>query len=106
MANDGAPGRFNGRVAVVTGAASGIGAATARRLAREGAAVVLTDVDPTSSRWRPAIIAGRRLAPAVVADAADPAAWRAGRRPAPSGSDRSTCWSATPSRSTCSRPGA
>ncbi|NUP24633.1 MAG: SDR family oxidoreductase [Streptomyces sp.] len=36
--------RFTGRTAVVTGAASGIGAATAVRLAEEGAAVVLADV--------------------------------------------------------------
>ena len=36
--------RFTDRVAVVTGAASGIGAATAVRLAGEGAAVVLADV--------------------------------------------------------------
>jgi NAD(P)-dependent dehydrogenase (short-subunit alcohol dehydrogenase family) len=37
--------RFAGRVALVTGAASGIGAATAARLAREGAFVVLADID-------------------------------------------------------------
>ncbi len=37
--------RFDGKVAVVTGAASGIGAATARRLAREGAAVVIADIN-------------------------------------------------------------
>lgn len=37
--------RFTDRVAVVTGAASGIGAATAARLAAEGAAVVVADVD-------------------------------------------------------------
>ncbi|MFD8306950.1 SDR family NAD(P)-dependent oxidoreductase [Streptomyces sp. NPDC059690] len=37
--------RFTGRTAVITGAASGIGAATAERLAREGAAVVLADID-------------------------------------------------------------
>jgi NAD(P)-dependent dehydrogenase (short-subunit alcohol dehydrogenase family) len=36
--------RFGGRVAVVTGGASGIGAATARRLAAEGASVVVADV--------------------------------------------------------------
>ncbi|MER5911423.1 glucose 1-dehydrogenase [Streptomyces sp. NPDC001982] len=36
--------RFTGRTAVVTGAASGIGAATAERLAQEGAAVVLADI--------------------------------------------------------------
>ena len=39
-----APGRFDGRVAVVTGAARGMGEAIARRLVGEGASVVLTDV--------------------------------------------------------------
>jgi NAD(P)-dependent dehydrogenase (short-subunit alcohol dehydrogenase family) len=42
--------RYEGRVAVVTGAASGIGAATATRLAVEGAAVVLADVDERRGR--------------------------------------------------------
>jgi meso-butanediol dehydrogenase/(S,S)-butanediol dehydrogenase/diacetyl reductase len=37
--------RFAGKVAIITGAASGIGAATLYRLAREGAAVVCADVD-------------------------------------------------------------
>ena len=36
--------RFEGKVAIVTGAASGIGAATLRRLASEGAAVVCADI--------------------------------------------------------------
>jgi meso-butanediol dehydrogenase/(S,S)-butanediol dehydrogenase/diacetyl reductase len=37
--------RFEGKVAVVTGGASGIGAATLRRLASEGAKVVCADID-------------------------------------------------------------
>lgn len=38
-------GKMDGRVAFVTGAGKGIGAATARRLAEEGARIVLADVD-------------------------------------------------------------
>lgn len=45
--------RFEGQVAVVTGAGQGIGAATARRLAQEGAAIVIGDmVAETSNRVR------------------------------------------------------
>ncbi len=38
-------GRFDGKVAIVTGAASGFGRATALRLAQEGARVVVADLD-------------------------------------------------------------
>ncbi len=38
-------GQVEGKVGIVTGAASGIGAATARVLAKEGAKVVITDLD-------------------------------------------------------------
>jgi NAD(P)-dependent dehydrogenase (short-subunit alcohol dehydrogenase family) len=38
--------RFAGKVALITGAASGIGAAAARRLADEGAAIIAFDRDP------------------------------------------------------------
>jgi len=70
------PRRLPDAVAVVTGAAKGIGAATAARLAAEGARVWLVDVDEVALKD-----ATERLAAdgadvrAVVADVADPEAW-------------------------------
>src|SRR6516225_5302003 len=43
-------GQVDGKVAIVTGGASGIGAASADTLAREGANVVVTDVDDTGGK--------------------------------------------------------
>ena len=44
--------RFDGRVAIVTGAAGGIGAAIADRLASEGARIVIADLREASARAR------------------------------------------------------
>jgi meso-butanediol dehydrogenase/(S,S)-butanediol dehydrogenase/diacetyl reductase len=43
-------GRLSGKSVIVTGAASGIGRATAERLAQEGAAVVIADIDPAGEQ--------------------------------------------------------
>jgi NAD(P)-dependent dehydrogenase (short-subunit alcohol dehydrogenase family) len=45
-------GRFRDKVAVVTGGASGIGAAIVARLAAEGATVVIADIDATAAQQR------------------------------------------------------
>lgn len=50
--------RLDGRVAVITGAGSGIGLASARRLAAEGARVVCADVDERSGKAAAAEVGG------------------------------------------------
>jgi len=49
--------RFEGKVAVITGSGRGIGAACAARLADEGAAVVVSDMDPKTTEETSARIA-------------------------------------------------
>lgn len=68
--------RFSGRLVIVTGAASGIGAATARRLAAEDAAMVLVDVDEAGLLAIRDDLADVGCACRVVSgSAADPATW-------------------------------
>ncbi|SCL51361.1 NAD(P)-dependent dehydrogenase, short-chain alcohol dehydrogenase family [Micromonospora citrea] len=65
-------GRLQDRVAVVTGAGSGIGLATVRRFAAEGARVVCVDIDPEAGGRAAEEVGGEF----VAADVADEAAVR------------------------------
>jgi NAD(P)-dependent dehydrogenase (short-subunit alcohol dehydrogenase family) len=64
-------GRFAGRVAAVTGAASGLGRATALALAREGARLLLFDCDAAGLQETGARCPGAVLVLGDVASAAD-----------------------------------
>lgn len=69
-------GRVAGKVAVITGAASGLGAESARRLAREGAAVVLTDLAADAGQDLAEAIAGTGAKAVFIAhDVTDEAGW-------------------------------
>lgn len=65
------------RVALVTGAASGIGKATAKRLAAEGACVVIADLDLAKAQAAAEEIGGPDIAVGLAADVSDEAAVQA-----------------------------
>ena len=68
-------GKIDNKVAIVTAGGSGIGAATVRRLAREGAAVVVADLSGTRAEQLRAEVSGMGgRAAAIKMDVADPQA--------------------------------
>ena len=66
-------GRVDGKIALVTGAGSGLGRATAKLLAAEGAMVIATDINPTTAQETVDMIGGN--ARALEQDVADEGRW-------------------------------
>jgi len=67
--------RLQGKVALITGAAAGQGAAFAAALVREGAAVMLTDIDPNGRKLAQELARQGGQARFLVQDAADERGW-------------------------------
>lgn len=66
-------GRFEGRVAIVTGAARGIGRAIAQRLSADGATVIVADRDASgAAETATGIVATGRSASPITTDVTDP----------------------------------
>ena len=61
-------GRLEGKVAIVTGAGSGIGEATARLMAHEGASVVVADIDGSAAERVAGELGGAVVAEVDVSD--------------------------------------
>ena len=84
------PGRFEGKVGVVTGAANGFGEAVAGRLIADGASVVLVDVNDKACRifkmTRESLLAigPDKITPPLQLDG-EPSAYRPRRRRLPLG---------------------
>ena len=81
-------GRFDGRVAVITGAARGIGFGTAQRFAEEGASIAILDLDEAAAQdaaGRLQLADGAQRSASAATSATPPAA-----RPRSSGSSTSS----------------
>lgn len=65
--------RFENQAAIVTGAARGIGEAIARRLASEGASVMIADIDEAAAQEAAASIGGGAIGHKL--DVTDPESW-------------------------------
>lgn len=70
--------RLKGKVAIITGAASGQGAAEAKLFASEGARVVATDLNDAAGRRIASELAAAEVAEAVLYLASDAASYVSG----------------------------
>lgn len=92
-------GRCAGKLALVTGAAQGLGAAHARRLAEEGARVLCTDINGEGAAATAEAIVhdlGAGAAFSCAHDVTDPDQWDRALATARSELGASTSWSTTP----------